>query len=139
MPEFQMPLGDKIDDFNSLDPFVQGYIEAMFFTNTGTADDEDLEDVSFADLSPCAVDTIKSECKYWVMKHAQLLAAAYKREGCDEDAAGRDYWYTRNGHGVGYWDREALDADGLGDKLADAARYSERYIYRGDEGKVYYA
>lgn len=37
-------------------------------------------------------------------------------------------------HGTGFWDR-GLGA--IGDKLADAARYSERNVYRGDDGKVY--
>jgi hypothetical protein len=33
--------------------------------------------------------------------------------------AGSDYWFTRNGHGVGFWDRDLGD---VGDMLSDAAR-----------------
>lgn len=42
MPEFQTPKGDKPIDFDKLAPFVQGYIEAMFFTECHS-DNEELE------------------------------------------------------------------------------------------------
>lgn len=46
---------------------------------------------------------------------------------CGEDhpefaAMGHDLWLTRNGHGAGFWDRKALEADELGDKLSEIAR-----------------
>lgn len=46
-------------------------------------------------------------------------------ESYDETQAGRDLYYTRAGHGVGYWDREALEADGLGERLSNAAGRGE--------------
>lgn len=40
-------------------------------------------------------------------------------EEYDETQAGRDLFYTYVGHGVGYWDREQLKRDGLGNRLSD--------------------
>jgi hypothetical protein len=54
-------------------------------------------------------------------------------EGKAEAAFGHDYYMTRQGHGVGFWDRKELDADGLGDKLSALCRHDECYpeFYRG--------
>lgn len=49
-------------------------------------------------------------------------------------AAGHDLWLTSHGHGVGFWDRDPLDADALGTKLSDAAAAFEGVnadFYRG--------
>ena len=33
------------------------------------------------------------------------------RSGYCEEQAGRDFWFTRQGHGAGFWDREELRRD----------------------------
>lgn len=144
MPEFQMPLGDqtdrfRVDRFENLLPFVRGYIEAMFFTSTGSGDDEEMEDATFSDLADETLEAIKTACITFQDENAALLAAAYERDGYDEEAAGRDYWYTRNGHGVDFWDRDELEADGLGEALSERCRWQQINPYRGDDGLVYLA
>jgi hypothetical protein len=58
--------------------------------------------------------------------------------GYDWEMLGHDLWLTRNGHGAGFWDRNELKKDGLGDKLSDIARkMGEKDPYVGDDGKVY--
>lgn len=142
MPEFVLDYGTTEGEtwYKSLDSFTRGYVEAMFFTCTGTGDDEEsgLETASVDDLAPQAREDIAKECADWQEANAALLDLAYARQEYDPEQAGRDYWYTRNGHGVGFWDRTVLDADGLGDKLSAAARYSDRYLTRGDDGLIYY-
>ena len=34
-------------------------------------------------------------------------------------AMGHDLWLTRQRHGCGFWDRDELEADGLGDQLTE--------------------
>lgn len=135
MPEFQMPKGDKPATFDKLAPFVRGYLEALFFTDCGP-DSDDLKDATFADMASHTVAYIVKDCETWQATNAALLALAYERD-YDAEQAGRDYWFTRNGHGVGFWDREALNIDDLGDKLSDACRYHAVNVYRGDDGRVY--
>jgi hypothetical protein len=56
-----------------------------------------------------------------------MLQKAYTSHNYDVEKAGRDFWYTRNGHGVGYWDR-GLDK-AVAKSLSEAARtYGEAYI-----------
>lgn len=99
--------------FEQLSIFVQGYIEALFFTSgedSGTMQNEagDAVDVGFSDLAPATLLTILKDCAAFQDQAHALLEAAYERD-YDAAQAGRDFWYTRCGHGVGYWDREALD------------------------------
>jgi hypothetical protein len=108
---------------HQLPAFEQGYFTAAFFTS----DDEapggmDYRDTGNADelferLHPDNYD-----------KQATQLWKFYKDNQDDIDAigddfgAGADLWYTRNRHGVGYWDNynEGYDDD-VAKRLTDAA------------------
>lgn len=146
MPEFILDHGDakSARRFKALDAFTQGYIEAMFFTSIN---EEDLQHANVSELAPVAWAGIARECNEWQYAWATSLALAYQQDGYDEEAAGRDYWYTRNGHGVGFWTRDQLtkivvgkrNETNLGDVLSERARVmGERSIYRGDDGLIYY-
>lgn len=128
MPEFIMEGRDHAARAES--EFVLGFIEALFFTECSPAYDsaewlsEECQtaleegqaggtipgDVGYADLHPDSLAAIHKDCDAWQAANAELLAEAYARD-YDAAQAGRDYWFTRNGHGVGFWDREELDCD----------------------------
>jgi hypothetical protein len=142
MPEFILDYGtpEAALRLHKCSPFVQGYIEAMFFTDASDPDDGDLADATVADLAPETLDQIISECEAFQEAARFDLAAAYLR-GYTLDQAGRDFWYTRNGHGVGFWDRPLLRANDLGDKLTDLCGFQtafpDRSICLGDDGQIY--
>lgn len=147
MPEFildhESPEASR--QFAGLDSFTQGYIEAMFFTSEDVDSDcepgheNDLADISVADLAPETLAQIMADCAKFQADNAALLARAYGVTGqyelqpYDESLAGNDFWCTRNGHGTGFWDR----GQAVLDQLADAACHSTRDLYRGDDGKLY--
>lgn len=139
MPEFILDRGtaESARTFTSLDDFTKGYIEALFFTETS----EELEDASFADLAPSALAEIMADCAAFQSKAADLLNLAYERD-YDATQAGRDFWFTRNGHGVGFWDRKPLEEDGLGDRLSKLCgwrtEWQEVNPCFGDDGLVYH-
>ena len=65
------------------------------------------------------------------------VARKLLKEKCPHDKphygieqAGRDFWFSRNGQGVGFWDR------GLGDVDVAAKIYGESTAYAGDDGKL---
>lgn len=146
MPNFQLDRGspEAARQFQALDSFTQGYIEAMFFTCTGTGDDAegDLEHATVAELAPSALQRIIADCQAFRDSlpkdgHGRTwldLAFDYAPAGYDEQRAGNDYWYSRNGHGTGYWDRGLGE---IGDKLHAAAGFSQVDLYRGDDGLIY--
>lgn len=116
--------------WRDLDAFTQGYIEALFFTSecpqVGTEEFRTAEhqsymeagradgvlpcDVGFGDLSPEALQSIIADCQAFQEANSALLDLAYARD-YDAAQAGRDYWFTRNGHGVGFWERKQLEPD----------------------------
>lgn len=124
MPEFILDTSGAESDFAKLSPFVQGYIEALYFTDEGPGSVEEWQapgfepaegcfpsECGFADLAPEALERIKRDCAAFQTAAADLLALAYARPGYSEEQAGRDFHFTRNGHGVGYWDRKQLESD----------------------------
>lgn len=134
MPEFILEIGsvEHQRDFNALDGFTRGYIEALFFTDEEQLCEEsdgerEMPSVAFnmatmesrfvggnsfgfADLAAVALESIIRDCEAFQRSNAALLESAYARD-YDAEQAGRDFWFTRNGHGVGYWDRSALERD----------------------------
>lgn len=89
--------------------FFGGYIEALYFTESGP--DSELDPGFKADQ--------RADClRFWAQ------AWAYIPEGV-EVQAGHDFWFSRNGDGTGFWDRDdvvygdATTRDAL-DKLADS-------------------
>lgn len=135
MAEFCLDYGEPAAArvFHNLDAFTQGYIQAMFFTNTGTGDDKGLEDATFAELAPAALAKIIADCERFQTQNAPHFAAM---TGYDEEEAGRDFWFTRNGHGVGFWDFDW--PDDIGEALTKASKlFRSLDLYRGDDGQIY--
>lgn len=104
----------------------------------GQADGSIPTDSGFGDIYPDSFMRMFLDCSDFQAKARHLLSQVYghtfsayvvgdgtlpdsHRPAWDYDAkaAGRDFWYTRNGHGVGFWDRGLGD---IGDKLSDIAR-----------------
>lgn len=56
--------------------------------------------------------------------------------GGRESLAGKDFWHTRSGAGVGFWDGDWLHGDAL-TKVAMSYRTAPD-LYVGDDGRVYY-
>ena len=49
---------------------------------------------------------------------------------------GHDFWLSRNGHGVGFWDLTELGE--VGNALSRACtKFQNINLYVGDDGKVY--
>ena len=138
MPQFILPADNASADYSALSTFAKGYVEAMFFTSTGP-DNEDDDLGPGTGVSELGVETIAeiaAICARFESDAGDLLEQAYARD-YDAEQAGRDLWLTSQGEGVGFWDREALSSDGLGDRLSDAAGRRERTLYRGDDGLLY--
>ena len=129
----------KVTRWTDLDPFTQGYIEALFFTSEddlGMAANGHLNDpVGFSDLAPETLARIIADCA----KFQDGRAWADTLEGhpdADEEHAGRDFWYTRQGHGCGFWDGDWPEP--YATALTEAAEaFPSQDVYLGDDGKVY--
>ena len=138
MPQFQLNYGtgEAADKFSSLDSFLQGYIEAAFFTETGYSENEDLEHASFCELAESAIVEAQEDCFEFQASAAQWLEKAREYD-YDMEQAGRDFWFSRNGHGAGYFDRKIGAAAEALQELAH--KQGSRDMYRGDDGMIYFS
>jgi hypothetical protein len=75
----------------------------------------------FSKLSEEFIAQAKADCAKFESENAALLEQAG-----DFEQNGMDFWYTRNGHGVGFWDRGYPDE--VADPLTEAAhKFGEVY------------
>jgi hypothetical protein len=121
-----------------LNNFARHYVEALFFTNAGP-DDEIPAD---AELSESALETIAADCAKFEEQMGETIDAAECTRGSGEytqrEQAAHDFWMTRNGHGVGFWDGDWSEPHAS--KLDDAAKaFGECQPYLGDDGLIYLA
>lgn len=150
--------------WSDLDAFTQGYIEALFFTEQGDGEAgtdnasglwAEIEpglysnDFGFSDLAPEALASIIEDCAAFrapaksinePIPAWRLVELASTKDDApefpDDAQAGRDFWYTRNGHGCGFWDGDWPEPHATA--LTDAAKaFGECSPYVGDDGKVY--
>lgn len=132
-----------------MDKFTEAYMVAALWSSTDM-DGEPLDDkYGIADLAPETREQMEDDCREFQLSEAELLEQAYDLYVCPvkshtgatpehyapEEMAGHDFWLTRCGHGVGFWDRGLGD---VGDKLTDAAdRRGTIDLYIGDDGLIY--
>lgn len=129
MPEFHYGASDTsiMHVRHELTAMVRGYLEAAMFCDT-----EDIPSSNLFSLSATA--RAYGECARFVHDNYDALWAA-RHAGLTWLQLGRDLWFTRNGHGVGFWDRSLGD---LGEQLTEAAKaMGGQDIYIGDDSFVY--
>lgn len=109
-----------------MNDFLHGYLDAIDFTA-----DSDIRD---AELAPEAKARAETDCDAFRDQAGDLLADA------DSHDAGADFWFTRNGHGTGFWDREDAYGKDNAARLTDIAhQFGEIEPYLGDDGLVYFS
>jgi len=113
----------------TLDSFTRAYVECALWSSIGD-DGEPLDAVySLDDLAPECLQQMVDDCQDF----RELAGDAL--DGIDDEQAGHDFWLTRNGHGVGFWDR-GLGA--VGDQLTkDSKSFGSCHLYVGDDGAIY--
>lgn len=115
-------------DIREIEEMALGYITAALFT----ADEDIIPPKSGEfDASPYLPRVPKS-----VMADARALCLAFYKANTADLAtypaanAGHDLWYTRNGHGVGFWEADHCTEE-EGERLTESAKsLGERYVYK---------
>lgn len=87
------------------DALVTGYTEALLWT----------EERAQEDLSILGMANIRKDCHDFYESCSSDCEEFAEEFGWPQ--LGYDFWLTRNGHGVGFWDR---DLEELGDRLTAA-------------------
>jgi hypothetical protein len=114
-----------------MNAFTKAYVDAMLWAETD--DDGEPLDANYAaaDLHPDALAKAERDCDKFLADNAEWI-------GGDYGQAGHDFWLTRNGHGVGFWDGDW--PEDAGERLTTAAEaFGECNVYVGDDGKLHLA
>ncbi len=135
MSEFELDHGSKAgaDLFKSFDSFTQGYVEAMFFTEIPTG-----EDWNVNMLAPSAIERIRADCASFQEKAGNTIWMSLQFPSyCEsQEHAGRDFWYTSQGHGCGFWDGDWPEPEAT-QMTRWAHLFAERHVYKGDDNLIY--
>lgn len=111
----------------TLDTFTRAYITCALFTSDDAAPGgcdyrytgrfEEL----LPRIHPASLEAAKADCLKFQAENGLLLALAG-----DDEQNGFDFWFTRNRHGVGFWDRGYPES--VAKPLTDAAhKFGERH------------
>ena len=109
-----------------VDTFTWHYLTAMFWTEEHN---EELTGKTVFDIHADSLAKIIDDCQKFQDQGKNLLLTMY------DEQAGADFWFTRNRHGVGFWDRGLGE---IGDKLTALAHtFGESNVYLGDDNMVH--
>lgn len=135
------------NDQKTLDTVVQGYLVCMLWTMPSDEENENPGDsISIHELPKQTWDIARADCAAFIGACREMFGQSIGREGYSAERFGHDFAFTRNGHGVGFWDRKELEAGELGDKLSALCgwtggkhtRFTENSLYLGDDGLAYF-
>lgn len=90
-----------------MDAFTRGYLSAALFTEDPNPGQGEYQP-DFTRLPADFVAQAEADCKRFQINAESFLADLSSEE---EERAGRDFWYTRNGHGCGFWDGDWPEPD----------------------------
>lgn len=110
---------------------LTAYAETALWTNHDEAGDNLDALHTVDDFDPESLGRMGEDVAAFVTDNWEDLT------GITAEAAGHDFYLTRNGHGAGFWDRGLGD---LGDRLTRSAKpFGETYAYVGDDNFVHVA
>jgi hypothetical protein len=129
-PRVKFNIADNLQDCHEA---CQGYIEAIYFTDTGDSEQpaSDLEMAVASQLKAMStvIDFITQ------VEAAGLLLDYFEHDNTSWHQLGVDLWLTQNRHGCGFWGRGLGE---LGDRLTDIAKHCGSVdTYEGDDGLIY--
>ena len=114
-----------------LETVVQHYITALLWSET-TDDGYPLDSTDY-ELSQAAINTAEGDCESF-LETARYDIAKLPDDWYTAAQLGHDFLLTRNGHGVGFWDRGLGD---LGQQLTAAAQsYGTIHAFINDDFKI---
>lgn len=130
-----------------LNDMVRGYLEAALFTEKERLEDEEQSEYGDFDISEyvesISFDNFSTESKEYANWDCDKFLSEFSEDELGEimeyydlSELGGDFWYTRNGHGVGFWDRDI--PDNIKELLMNVVKgFKETYLEYGDDGELH--
>jgi hypothetical protein len=118
---------------HNIDIILNSYLECVIFTEEGHQEDnknDPFEGKSIYDFSDDSKIEAIEQIEWFVD------AAGESLDDISDDSIGYNIWYTRNGHGVGFWDRGyKKDVEDTLCHLCEVLGYADTWV--GSNGKIH--
>jgi len=119
-------------DTQYLEQFQRAYKVAALWSSTDEQGEPLDSGRDLDDIDGNTHDKMDRDCEAFVAEQWADL------KDLDPEQCGHDFWLTRCGHGVGYWDRGLGE---VGDRLSAACGHGTKFpnidLYVGDDGKIH--
>ncbi|MHC1898490.1 hypothetical protein LC169_18285 [Escherichia coli] len=117
---------------------INGYIEAFVFAENASYYNGDyIPDLAGFDLSSQALDRIADDVTAFINANLTAIFEAMSN-GATANQIGNDLHFTRNGHGVGFWDRPEIYTPNTANRLTSAAEVMpDVSAYIGEDNLIY--
>lgn len=90
------------------------------------------ENYCLDDIAPITIDRANKDIGKFLEQASHLI------DDLDLNQVMHDFWLTRNGHGVGFWDGDYEEK--AGEELTNICeKFGEIDLYSGDNGKLYFS
>ena len=124
--------------------FLRGYLAAAewLLDDQSPPEEGGIDRETIKGWAPAALADARGDCEAFEAANAADLAeyCGLRRQGegySAVEAAGHDFWLSRNGHGAGFFDR---GNEAVFDRLQKAASvWGGADLYLGDDGFLYFS
>ena len=91
---------------HDIQDILDAYLECVIFTESGDGHDDGVDPFdgkTIYNFSNSSIIEARQQIEWFVNVAGEAL------DDISDESIGQDIWYTRNGHGVGFWDRDYDD------------------------------
>jgi len=115
--------------------FFGGYVACALWSSVDEHGEPLDETYGIEHISAETLHVMREDCDRFLRENAADLCEMMAITSASMENLGWAFWLTRNGHGAGFWAREAAD---VGERLTEAAyAFGAVDLYVGDDGKVH--
>lgn len=121
-----------------INEIINGYKEAFIFAESARDHEGDFIDIlDDYDFSPGADERIAQDVTAFINANLAAIAEAMS-DGATAIQIGSDLHFTRNGHGIGFWNRPEIYTTNTANRLTNAAKFMPIVsAYIGEDNLIY--
>ncbi|BDU12396.1 hypothetical protein [Escherichia phage phiWec186] len=121
-----------------INEIINGYKDVFIFAESARDHEGDfIDNLDDYDFSSQALDRIADDVTSFCNANVAAIAEAMS-DGATANQIGNDLHFTRNGHGVGFWDRPEIYTTNTANRLTNAAKFMpDVSAYIGEDNLIY--
>lgn len=121
-----------------INEIINGYKQAFIFAESARDHEGDfIDNLDDYDFSSQALDRIADDVTSFCNANVAAISEAMS-DGATANQIGNDLHFTRNGHGVGFWDRPEIYTTNTANRLSNAAKLMPEVSTYIDEDNLIY-